>query len=290
MMGRLVVDSVVTWAREYKVDGFRFDLMGHHPRANILEVRVALDHLTADATGSTAATSTCTARAGTSARWPYDARFAQATQVNMAGTGIGTFNDRLRDAVRGGGSFGDDPARARLRHRAGLAHARCGVHDRIKVGLAGGLATYRFVTHTGRRAERRADRLQRLTQRIRGRAGRDGQLRGRPRQRDPLRRDGVQAADRHVTGRPGPDAGARAVAGGAEPGRRLRRAGQRAPAVQVAGPQLVQLGGLVQPDPLGRRQGNGFGLGPAAGRGQRGQVAVRPAAAGRPGAGAAGRR
>ncbi len=52
----------------------------------------------------------------------YDARFAQATQVNMAGTGIGTFNDRLRDAVRGGGSFGDDPTVQRLRHRAGLAH------------------------------------------------------------------------------------------------------------------------------------------------------------------------
>ena len=27
----------------------------------------------------------------------------------MAGTGIGTFNDRLRDAVRGGGPFDDDP-------------------------------------------------------------------------------------------------------------------------------------------------------------------------------------
>ena len=25
-----MVDSVVTWARDYKVDGFRFDLMGHH--------------------------------------------------------------------------------------------------------------------------------------------------------------------------------------------------------------------------------------------------------------------
>ncbi|MGV9900768.1 pullulanase-type alpha-1,6-glucosidase, partial [Streptomyces tendae] len=36
MMGKLVVDSVVTWAKEYKVDGFRFDLMGHHPKANIL--------------------------------------------------------------------------------------------------------------------------------------------------------------------------------------------------------------------------------------------------------------
>ena len=37
------------------------------------------------------------------------ARFEQATQANMAGTGIGTFNDRLRDAVRGGGPFDGDP-------------------------------------------------------------------------------------------------------------------------------------------------------------------------------------
>jgi pullulanase/glycogen debranching enzyme len=39
MMGKLVVDSIVTWAREAKVDGFRFDLMGHHPKADILAVR-----------------------------------------------------------------------------------------------------------------------------------------------------------------------------------------------------------------------------------------------------------
>ncbi|MEA2490111.1 MAG: hypothetical protein QOH21_1903, partial [Acidobacteriota bacterium] len=51
MMEKLLIDSVVTWAREYKVDGFRFDLMGHHPRANILEVKVSLDHLTADVEG-----------------------------------------------------------------------------------------------------------------------------------------------------------------------------------------------------------------------------------------------
>ena len=30
MMEKLMVDSVVTWAQQYKVDGFRFDLMGHH--------------------------------------------------------------------------------------------------------------------------------------------------------------------------------------------------------------------------------------------------------------------
>ena len=27
-----MVDSVVRWARDYKVDGFRFDLMGHASR------------------------------------------------------------------------------------------------------------------------------------------------------------------------------------------------------------------------------------------------------------------
>ena len=46
MMEKLMVDSVVTWARHYKVDGFRFDLMGHHSKANMLAVRRALDALT----------------------------------------------------------------------------------------------------------------------------------------------------------------------------------------------------------------------------------------------------
>jgi len=32
-----------------------------------------------------------------------NARGENATQLNLAGTGIGTFSDRLRDAVRGGG-------------------------------------------------------------------------------------------------------------------------------------------------------------------------------------------
>ncbi len=46
MMEKLMIDSLVTWARDYKVDGFRFDLMGHHPKANMLKVRAALDALT----------------------------------------------------------------------------------------------------------------------------------------------------------------------------------------------------------------------------------------------------
>ena len=46
MMEKLMIDSVLTWARDYKVDGFRFDLMGHHSQANMLAVRAALDRLT----------------------------------------------------------------------------------------------------------------------------------------------------------------------------------------------------------------------------------------------------
>ncbi|GID95059.1 hypothetical protein Adi01nite_44710 [Amorphoplanes digitatis] len=140
MMGRLVVDSMVTWAREYKVDGFRFDLMGHHPRGNILEVRAALDHVDPGIY--------LYGEGWNFGEVAYDARFVQATQVNMAGTGIGTFNDRLRDAVRGGGSFGDDPSVRGFATGLG-ADTPLAVHDRIKVGLSGGLATYRFVTHTG---------------------------------------------------------------------------------------------------------------------------------------------
>ena len=51
MAQKLMVDSTVTWARDYGVDGFRFDLMGHHSRENMLAVREALDELTLEADG-----------------------------------------------------------------------------------------------------------------------------------------------------------------------------------------------------------------------------------------------
>ena len=46
MAEKIMVDSTVSWARNYRVDGFRFDLMGHHSKANMLKVRAALDKLT----------------------------------------------------------------------------------------------------------------------------------------------------------------------------------------------------------------------------------------------------
>jgi hypothetical protein len=69
MMERLMLDSVALWAEHYKVDAFRFDLMGHHMARNMRAVRDVLDALTPASTACTAAACTCTARAGTSARW-----------------------------------------------------------------------------------------------------------------------------------------------------------------------------------------------------------------------------
>jgi pullulanase len=45
MVRKMMVDSLVYWAREYHVDGFRFDLMGLHDLASMKEIRRALDRV-----------------------------------------------------------------------------------------------------------------------------------------------------------------------------------------------------------------------------------------------------
>ncbi|MGD1217784.1 pullulanase-type alpha-1,6-glucosidase [Streptomyces krungchingensis] len=164
MMGKLVVDSIVTWAKEYKVDGFRFDLMGHHPKANILAVRKALDALTLAKDGVDGKKIILYGEGWNFGEVADDARFVQATQKNMAGTGIATFSDRARDAVRGGGPFDADPGiqgfasglytdpnssdanGTTAEQKARLLHYQ----DLIKVGLTGNLAKYRFTDTAGK--------------------------------------------------------------------------------------------------------------------------------------------
>jgi len=164
MMGKLVVDSVVTWAKEYKVDGFRFDLMGHQPKANILAVRRALDALTLAKDGVDGKKIIMYGEGWNFGEVADDARFVQATQKNMAGTGIATFSDRARDAVRGGSPFDEDPGvqgfasglytdpnsstanGTSAEQKARLLHYQ----DLIKIGLSGNLATYRFTDTAGK--------------------------------------------------------------------------------------------------------------------------------------------
>ncbi|WP_051711578.1 pullulanase-type alpha-1,6-glucosidase [Andreprevotia chitinilytica] len=154
MMARLMIDSAKTWATAYKVDGFRFDIMGHIPLAAIESLRTQTD----------AAAGRALYYYGEG--WNFgevanDAYFKQARQANLTGTGIGSFNDRLRDAVRGGGccdsgqtlvsqqGFANGlylaPNGSSTQTKDDLLH----LADLVRVGLTGTLASYTFTDKDG---------------------------------------------------------------------------------------------------------------------------------------------
>ncbi|MFP5287916.1 MAG: pullulanase-type alpha-1,6-glucosidase, partial [Thermoanaerobaculia bacterium] len=163
MMEKLLVDSAVVWAKQYKVDGFRFDLMGHHMKRNLLKLRAALDALTLEEDGVDGRKIYLYGEGWSFGEVAGDARGVQAAQRNMAGTGIGTFNDRLRDGARGGGPFSglqeqgfltglyDDPNATDQGTPAQQLARLLLQTDWIRVGLAGGLADYELVDRDGNR-------------------------------------------------------------------------------------------------------------------------------------------
>jgi pullulanase-type alpha-1,6-glucosidase len=155
MMAKLMIDTAVTWVREYRIDSLRFDLMGHQPRDAMRRLQRAVNraagrpiHLIGEG-------------------WNFgevkDGRlFVQAAQGRLDGTGIATFSDRGRDALRGGGCCDDAAATlARQGWINGLfyapnPHARATrqqllqAADLVRVGLAGTLREGRLLTHEGR--------------------------------------------------------------------------------------------------------------------------------------------
>lgn len=159
MMARLMIDSAESWVRHYRIDSFRFDLMGHQPRAVMEALQQRVD----------AAAGRRVPLIGEG--WNFGevadgARFVQAAQLSLAGSGIGSFSDRARDALRGGGpgdSGRDKVARqgwlnglgyapnaqtaghARDETRKALLHAA----DLVRAGLAGTLRDYVLTTADG---------------------------------------------------------------------------------------------------------------------------------------------
>ena len=266
-----MVDSVVLWARDYKVDGFRFDLMGHHSRENMLAVRTALDALTVEKDGVDGASVYLYGEGWNFGEVANNARFTRATQGQLGGTQIGAFSDRLRDAVRGGGPFDEDPRKQGFGSgeltddngadinddaAASLEHDT----DLVQLGLAGNLRSFAFRSNEFGEARRPAD-VRRRTRRVRGPAGRGRHLRRRPRQRDVVRQPGLQAAlgDRHG----GPRADELAVAGyhGAVPDAVVLARGRRPAALEVAGPQATTSGDWFNTlDWTGKDNGFGHGL------------------------------
>ena len=96
MFRKFMVDSVVYWASEYHIDGFRFDLMGLHDVDTMKAIREALDKLEGGekiimyGEGWDMSTS---AEPGTV--------MANQKNIKKMGGRIGAFNDGFRDGVKG---------------------------------------------------------------------------------------------------------------------------------------------------------------------------------------------
>ena len=160
MMEKLIADDMLHWARDYKVDGFRFDLMGHHMKRNLELFRDRLATLTVSKDGVDGAKVLLYGEGWDFGEVSGNKRGVNATQKNLAGTGVGTFNDRLRDAVRGGGPFSDRREQGFAtglftmpgdynRGGEGDKNKLMDACDRIRVGLAGNLAHYAFTDRRG---------------------------------------------------------------------------------------------------------------------------------------------
>lgn len=134
MMRRLMIDSAVLWARHHAIDSFRFDLMGHQPREAMEALQVAVN----EAAGRFVPL--------IGEGWNFGeiangTRFEQASQLSLNGSGIGTFNDRLRDAARGT-RHGDDVATTVSRKgwiNGAQGRELAEAADLIRAGLAGSL-------------------------------------------------------------------------------------------------------------------------------------------------------
>ncbi|MGO3421938.1 MAG: alpha-1,6-glucosidase domain-containing protein [Pseudoalteromonas distincta] len=123
MMDKFVSDSLVILAREFGYDSFRFDVMGHMPKSSILAARDAVQAVDED-------------NYFYGEGWDFgevanNRLFVQAKQADMAGSEVGTFNDRIREAVRGGALFSNSSTDGNLAEQ-----------DTLRLSLAGNLQNY----------------------------------------------------------------------------------------------------------------------------------------------------
>jgi pullulanase len=163
MMEKLMIDTLVLNAREYKIDGFRFDIMSFHFLYNMQDILTALHALTPQRDGVDGSKIYVYGEGFNFGDTVNNAIGPNADQVNLYGYGIGTFNDRIRDGIRGGSPFTDERVQG---FATGLATdssdytnqstAESDQHntllhnaDWIRVGLTGNLRDYTLTDMTG---------------------------------------------------------------------------------------------------------------------------------------------
>ncbi len=118
MMRQFMIESLKYWAEEYRIDGFRFDLMGLHDIETMNLIREEMDKIDPDiflyGEGWTAADTPL----------PPEKRAvkAHASQMN----GIAVFSDDIRDGIRGHWMHNEDP---------GFMAGQKGLKESIKFGV-----------------------------------------------------------------------------------------------------------------------------------------------------------
>ena len=96
MARRYLIDSILYWAKEYHIDGFRFDLMGLYDAESINAVRAALDALPG---GRDILLYGEPWQGGASQLHRYEANKANLAMLNER---VSIFCDDTRDAIKGG--------------------------------------------------------------------------------------------------------------------------------------------------------------------------------------------
>jgi pullulanase len=165
MFAKLMIDNVVQNAIQYKIDGFRFDDMSLHFVSNMADIKNALRSLTLEKDGVDGSKIYIYGEGFLNAETA--ALGVNATQANLYGYGIGTFNDRIRDGIRGGNSFDNtieqvqgfatglftDPSYYTTTTLGeSLAAQQSTLNqeaDWIRLGLAGNLRDFTFVDSAG---------------------------------------------------------------------------------------------------------------------------------------------
>jgi pullulanase len=108
MMEKLIIDTLVLNATEYNIDGFRFDIMSFMFTYNMQDIQAALQALTPRNGGVDGDDIYLYGEGFNFGDTENNQIGPNASQINLYGFGIGTFNDRIRDGIRGGSPFTDE--------------------------------------------------------------------------------------------------------------------------------------------------------------------------------------
>jgi pullulanase len=120
MVRKMIVDSVVYWATEYHIDGFRFDLMGLHDIETMQAVWEALYEVDP--------TILIYGEGWTGGASPLSESLRLVKKNAYQVPGIGVFSDDIRDGIKGSVFEG---------RAAGFVNGAIGLEESIKFGVVG---------------------------------------------------------------------------------------------------------------------------------------------------------